>query len=95
MNTYINEISKMMKDAGLDGIDFLYERRRYTIQAKGIRYEILTIWSPEDGDDELMLTTIPSYGWSLVHLYVGESWPERTWEKLTKIVREYVQSRES
>lgn len=94
MNTYINEISKMMKDANLDCIDLVYERKQ-TIQRKGLRFEILNIYAPEEGDDELMLATIPSYDFKLVHLCVGDSWPERTWEKLTKIVREYIRNHES
>lgn len=95
MNTYINEISKMMKSANLDYIDLIYERKKQTIQKGGIRYELLSIYAPDDGDEELMLSTIPSYDWNLVHLYVGESWPERTWEKLTRIVRDYIQRHES
>lgn len=90
MNTYINEISKMMKDAELDSVDLVWERKQ-TIQTKGLRYEILTIYAPDEGDDELMLATIPSYEFKLVHLYVGNSWPEQTWKKLTRIVREYIE----
>lgn len=94
MNTYINEISKMMKDANLGYIDLIYERKQ-TIQRKGLRFEILSIFAPDEGDDELMLSTIPSYEWKLVHMYVGNDWPERTWEKLTRIVREYIKNHES
>lgn len=94
MNTYINEISKMMKEANLDSIDLLYERK-VTIQREWLRYEILNIFAPDEGDDELMLTTIPSYDWKLVHMYVGNDWPERTWKKLTRIVREYIRNHES
>lgn len=95
MNTYINEISMMMEDAELDSIDLIWERKHQSIQKCGIRYEILAIYKPDDGDTELMLATIPSYEFKLVHLYVGNSWPEQTWKKLTRIVREYIERHES
>lgn len=94
MNTYINEISRMMEDAELDSIDLVWERKQ-TIQTKGLRYEILAIYKPDEVDTELMLATIPSYEFKLVHLYVGNSWPEQTWKKLTRIVREYIERHES
>ena len=91
MNTYINEISKMMKEAELDSIDLIWERKTKTIQKKGIRFEILTIYAPEEGDSELTLTTIPSYDFKLVHLCVDDTWRESTWNKLMGIVRDYIQ----
>ena len=83
---YISEIRKMMDKAGAESICLVFDKRKTTIQKKGIRYEILEIHKPEEGDTELMLSTIPSYKWGLVYLCLDETWGTSTWDKLLHIV---------
>ena len=83
---YIEQIRKRMEEAGMDSITLLYDHRKTTIQKDGIRYEILDIQKPDEGDTELTLATIPSYGFQLVNLCVDATWRESTWDKLLRIV---------
>lgn len=82
---YIEQIRKRMEEAGTDCVTLLYDRRKTTIQKDGIRYEILDIYKPDEGDTELSLATVPSYGFRLVHLCVDATWRESTWDKLLRI----------
>lgn len=86
MKEYIQKIKNLMEEAGLTDIDFLLHRTKPVIQKDGIRYEILTIYAPEEGEEELSLTTIPSYGFCLKHIQVTGDWRKTSWEKLTRIV---------
>ena len=83
---YIEQIRKRMEEAGMDSITLLYDHRKTTIQKDGISYEILDIQKPDEGDTELTLATIPSYGFRLVHLCVDATWRASTWDKLLRIV---------
>lgn len=87
---YLEEIRDMMKRAEIDDIDFLWKKRHF-VQRDGIRYEILTIHAPEDGDNEIMLTTIPSYGFSLRHLLMNHTWSTNTWRKVRDIVKREIE----
>ena len=87
---YLEEIRGMMKRAEINDIDFLWKKRHY-IQKDGLRYEILTIYAPEDGDDELMLSTIPSYGFSLHHLLMNHTWKASSWRHVRDIVKREIE----
>ena len=77
---------EQMEGAGMDCVTLLYDSRKTTIQKDGIRYEILDIYKPGEGDTELSLATVPSYGFRLVHLRVDATWRKSTWDKLLRIV---------
>ena len=83
---YLEEIREMMKRAEINDIDFLWKKRHY-IQKDGVRFEILTIHAPEDGDNELMLSAIPSYGFSLRHLLMNRTWSANSWRHVRDIVK--------
>lgn len=82
----IQNICKMIEDAGLTSVDFFYHRIKPTIQKEGIKYEILSIDDNEDG--RIRITGIPNYGWCTKTLYMDETWNKKTIDKITKLVRE-------
>lgn len=84
---HIDEIRERMNRAGMDSLDYFFTRKgRATIQKDGIKYEILSILAPDDGDTSLVIDAIPSYGFKVVTISVDETWRERTWEKLVSLV---------
>lgn len=83
---HFSDIQRMMDEVRLDSVSFIYHSRKPHIQKDGIRYEILTIFYPENEEEGVVLETIPSYGWCLVTLNVDKTWRERSWEHLRDIV---------
>lgn len=83
---YINDIRKRMEEAGADYVDFFYHRNKPIIQKDGIRYEVLSISAPEEGDTNIHLLTIPSYGFMIKDIYVDATWRITTWRKLYTLV---------
>lgn len=89
------DIQNLMNEAGLDSLNFIYHSRKPHIQKDGIRYEILTLYYPENEEEGVVLETIPSYGWSLVTLNVDKTWRERSWEHLRDIVEKEIKRMEA
>ena len=84
---HIDKIRERMNRAGMDSLDYFFTRKaRATIQKDGIKYEILSIFAPEEGDTSLVIDAIPSYGFQVVSISVDDTWRERTWEKLVRLV---------
>jgi len=83
----INKIYKMMAEAGLESVDFFFHKNKPTVQRKGIKYEILSIYTDED-ENRIRLSAIPCYSWGLAELYMDESWNKKTIDKVTQLVRE-------
>lgn len=84
--TYINEIREAMRENGVLEINFLYHYTKPTIQKDGIKYEILSIVIPDDGETTLELTTIPRYDFCLHYLTMDESWRTSSWKHVLDIV---------
>jgi len=82
----IQNICKMMEDAGLPFVDFFYHKTKPTIQKEGIKYKILSIDDNEDG--RIRITGTPNYGWCTQTLYMDETWNKKTIDKITRLVRE-------
>lgn len=82
----IQDICKMMEDAGLPFVDFFYHKIKPTIQKEGIKYEILSIDDNEDG--RIRISGIPNYSWCTQTLYMDETWNKKTIDKITRLVRE-------
>ena len=94
MKTYIQKIKNLMEEAELSDIDFILRRTNPpVIQKDGIKYKILTIYCPEEGDDHIDITTIPYYGFCLKHIQVTSEWRKTSWEKLTRIVESEINRR--
>lgn len=85
----INNICKMMAEVGLESVDFFYDKDKPTIQRKGIKYEILSIY-PDEDENHIRLSVIPCYSWTLAELYMDESWNKKTIDKITQIVRKKI-----
>lgn len=82
----IDKIREKIGELNTDWIQFIYHRNKPFIQKDGIRYEIMTIDTPEEGDTTLRLTCIPSYSFKLVELVMDESWRITSWKKILKVV---------
>ena len=89
------DIQSLMDEVGLDSLNFIYHSRKPRIQKDGIRYEILTLYYPENEEEGVVLETIPSYGWSLVTLNVDKSWRECSWKHLRDIVEREIKRMEA
>lgn len=82
----IQQIREKMGELGTDCVEFIYHRNKPVIQKDGIRYEIMMIDCPEDGDSTLSLSGIPNYSFRLAHLEMDESWRITSWKKILKVV---------
>lgn len=82
----IDNIRTKMESADINSLDFLTCNTHPSIQKDGIKYEILTIFAPEEGDESIELSVIPSYGFCLKHITVTKDWRSTTWAKLDRIV---------
>ena len=79
--THAEEISAMMKSAGVNSIDFVFS------------YNKPSIFAPDDGDTELVLSARPTYNWRLVDLHMDESWRESSWRKIRGLVEREISKR--
>lgn len=91
--THAEEISAIMKSAGVNSIDFVFSYNKPRIQREGITYEIFSIFAPDDGDTELALAARPTYNWRLVDLHMDESWRESSWRKIRGLVEREISKR--
>ena len=89
----IDNIRTNMESADITSIDFLTRNTHPSIQKDGIKYEILTIFAPEEGDDSIELTVIPSYGFCVKQISVTKDWRSTTWNKLDRIVESEINRR--
>lgn len=84
---YIDHIAKVMGEAGVESIDFLYNKVRPVIQKDGIKYEVLIITAPDKGDTSLHICVKPSYQWTTKDFQMDESWKKTTWVKMTRVIK--------
>ena len=89
----IDNIRTKMESADITSVDFLTCNTHPSIQKDGIKYEILTIFAPEEGDDSIELTVIPSYGFCVKQISVTKDWRSTTWTKLNRIVESEINHR--
>lgn len=83
---YIDHIAKVMGEAGVEAIDFLYHKVKPIIQKDGIKYEVLMITAPDEGDTSLHICVKPSYEWTTKDLQMDESWKMTTWVKMMRVI---------
>ena len=84
---YINEIREMMEGAGLTGLTFVYHYNKPTIQKDGIKYEILGIYAPEEGEATIDLDAKPNYEWVLKNLTMDRTWRASSWRHIRDVVK--------
>ena len=85
----IEEILNILKEEGVDSLDFLYNKNRPTVQKDGDRYEIMSISSGE-GEGTLEITGIkvyPSYEFKLSYLTVDSRWRSTSVNHIQEIVQ--------
>lgn len=83
---YIDNIAQIMSEAGVESIDFLYNKVRPVIHKDGIKYEVLIITAPDKGDTSLHICVKPSYMWTTKDFQMDESWKKTTWVKMTRVI---------
>jgi len=84
---YINEIREMMEGAGFADLTFVYHHNKPTIQKDGIKYEILGIYAPLEGEETIDLDAIPNYGWVLKTLTMDRTWRASSWRHIRDMVK--------
>ena len=83
---YLDGIKRMLEDAGMMDLSFLYRRNKPTIQKDGYRYEILSISEDEGFLYMDAIQVYPSYRFAIDILKMDGSWREASWRKVYAIV---------
>ena len=82
---HLERIRKMMEDAGVDSIDFML-RTGPSITIDCRRYEIKTIYRPDDDENFLWLSLVSSSPFGLEDLKIDFRNRKSTWKMLERIV---------
>lgn len=85
----IEEILNILKEEGVDSLDFLYHQNKPTVQKDGDRYEIMSISSGEE-EGTLEITGIkvyPSFEFKLSYLTVDSRWRSTSVNHIREIVQ--------
>lgn len=84
--THAEDIKRMLDEAGMEEVSFLYRRSKPTIQKNGYRYEILSIYE-DDGCVYLDgIQVYPSYRFAIEVLKMDGSWREVSLRRVRDIV---------
>jgi hypothetical protein len=93
MKTIVN----LMKEAGVESLDFIYHKNKPTVQKDGDKYEILSIYleDVENAEDEQLLwidgvKVYPSYEHKLHPLLVDSSWRRTSVNHIKNIVQQEI-----
>lgn len=83
----IKRISDILKEADLDGVDFLCHRNKPTFTKDGDRYEIQCISLQENDTVEITgIKVYPSYEFKLTYLTVDNTWRSTSINHIRDIV---------
>lgn len=83
----IEEILNILKEEGVDSLDFLYNKNRPTVQKDGDRYEIMSISSGEGTLEITGIKVYPSYEFKLSYLTVDSRWRSTSVNHIREIVQ--------
>lgn len=87
----MKDIVDILKEANLDGIDFLYYKNKPTVQKDGDRYEIQFISLQEDDTVEITgIKVYPSYEFKLTYLTVDNTWRSTSINHIKDIVKQEI-----
>ena len=87
----MKDIVDILKEANLDGIDFLYYKNKPTVQKDGDRYEIQFISLQEDDTVEITgIKVYPSYEFKLTYLTVDNTWRRTSINHIQNIVQQEI-----
>ena len=87
MNSDIKRISDILKEANLDGVDFLYYRNKPTFTKDGDKYEIQCISLQENDAVEITgIKVYPSYEYSLTYLTLDNTWKSTSINHIRDII---------
>lgn len=82
-----------MGEAGVDEIGFTHLRNKPIITRDYRRLEILAIFKPEDGEDELTMAVISYSPYRVEELKIGDRSRKATWAMLERIIKESIDER--
>jgi len=87
----MKDIVDILKEANLDGIDFLYNKNKPTVQKDGDRYEIQCISLQENDTVEITgIKVYPSYEFKLTYLTVDNTWRMTSINHIKDIVKQEI-----
>lgn len=96
--SYFTEIRDMMREHGVEQINFLYHRNRPTIQKDGYTYEIMFITAPEPGVTKLQIEGIkvrPGYEHKIIYLEMDDTWRKSSWKHVKDIIERAIKKWEA
>ena len=82
----IRRIKERMSEIGTDYVHFIYDRSKPFIQHEGIRYEIVSISDPDEEDETIHISVIPSYSFCIKDFYLDSTWKISSWRKIWNLV---------
>lgn len=82
----IEEIINMLKEVGLDGVDFLCHKDKPTVQKNGDRYEIMSITSGDGILEIIGIKVYPSFEYKLSCLTVDSRWRSSSLNHIQEII---------
>ena len=90
-NGSMESIIRLMKNEGIESLDFFYLKSRPTIQKDGNKYEILSIDLIEDDAIELTVIKVyPSYKYALQYLTVDSTWKKISVNRIANIIKKEI-----
>ena len=85
MKTIIN----LMKEEGIESLDFFYHKNRPTVQKDGFKYEILTIEPIDENSIEMTgIMVAPCYEHKLTYLTMDSTWRRTSVNHIKNIVQQ-------
>ena len=87
MKTIIN----LMKEEGIESLDFFYRNNKPTVQKDGCKYEILSIEPIDENSIEMTgIMVAPCYQHSLTYLTVDSTWRRTSVNHIKDIVQQEI-----
>lgn len=87
----MKSIINLMKEEGIESLDFFYHKSRPTVQKDGFKYEILTIEPIDENSIEMTgIMVAPCYEHKLTYLTVDSTWRRTSVNHIKDIVKQEI-----
>ena len=87
----MKSIINLMKEAGVESLDFFYHKSRPTVQKDGCKYEILTIEPIDENSIEMTsIMVAPCYEHKLTYLTMDNTWRKTSVDHIKNIVQQEI-----
>ena len=87
----MKSIINIMKEEGIESLDFFYHKNRPTVQKDGNKYEILSIDLIDENSIEMTgIMVAPCYQHSLTYLTVDSTWKKTSVNHIANIIKKEI-----